>query len=52
MPFEDGYFDRVIAIHVLEHLPDLPRALREISRLMKKDACVLCRLGHCRSNAF
>jgi SAM-dependent methyltransferase len=37
MPFEDGYFDRVVAIHVLEHLPDLPRALQEIWRLLKKD---------------
>jgi ubiquinone/menaquinone biosynthesis C-methylase UbiE len=34
-PFEDGYFDRIIAIHVLEHLPDLPRALREFRRLLK-----------------
>ncbi|MGO8995347.1 MAG: class I SAM-dependent methyltransferase [Polyangiaceae bacterium] len=29
-----GSFDRVIAIHVLEHLPDLPSALREIFRLL------------------
>ena len=28
-------FDRVIAIHVLEHLPNLPEALKEISRVMK-----------------
>jgi ubiquinone/menaquinone biosynthesis C-methylase UbiE len=27
-------FDRVVAIHVLEHLPDLPSALREIYRLL------------------
>ncbi|MDR2460780.1 MAG: class I SAM-dependent methyltransferase [Deltaproteobacteria bacterium] len=38
MPFKDGYFDRVIAIHVLEHLPDLPRALRQINRLMNEEA--------------
>jgi SAM-dependent methyltransferase len=37
MPFEDEYFDRVIAIHVLEHLPDLPRTLKEIWRVMKKE---------------
>jgi SAM-dependent methyltransferase len=30
-------FDRIIAIHVLEHLPDLPAALAEISRLLKPD---------------
>lgn len=35
LEYEDGTFDRVIAIHVLEHLPDLPRALREIRRVLK-----------------
>lgn len=34
LDFPAGYFDRVIAIHVLEHLPDLPRALAEIHRLL------------------
>lgn len=31
----DGFFDRVIAVHVLEHLPDLPKALSEVKRLLK-----------------
>jgi SAM-dependent methyltransferase len=31
----DASFDRVVAIHVLEHLPDLPRALSEIDRVLK-----------------
>jgi ubiquinone/menaquinone biosynthesis C-methylase UbiE len=31
--FPDGHFDRVIAIHVLEHLPNLPSALWELHRL-------------------
>jgi SAM-dependent methyltransferase len=35
LPFEDASFDRVLAIHVLEHLPDLPAALAEIRRLLK-----------------
>ena len=35
MPFDDGSFDRVLAIHVLEHLPNLPAALAEIRRLLK-----------------
>lgn len=35
--FENEYFDRIIAIMVLEHLPDLPSALREVHRLLKKD---------------
>jgi SAM-dependent methyltransferase len=36
-PFADGKFDRVIAIHVLEHLPNLPAALKEIHRLLKPE---------------
>ena len=34
-PYEDGYFDRAIAVHVLEHLPDLPRAAAELQRLLR-----------------
>jgi SAM-dependent methyltransferase len=33
LPFADGHFDRVLAIHVLEHLPNLPAALRELHRV-------------------
>lgn len=33
LPFPDGYFDRIVAVHLLEHLPDLPSALREMHRL-------------------
>ena len=36
MDFADGYFDRYIAVHVLEHLPDLPGAVREAYRLLNK----------------
>ncbi len=35
MPFPDASVDRVLAIHVLEHLPDLPAALEEIHRLLR-----------------
>jgi SAM-dependent methyltransferase len=38
-PFPDGWFDRIIAIHVLEHLRDLPRALEEVVRLLRPDGC-------------
>ena len=34
-PFEDGSFDRLIAIHVLEHLRNLPPALDECARLLR-----------------
>jgi SAM-dependent methyltransferase len=33
--FEDGYFDRAVAVHVLEHLSDLPRAVAELRRLLR-----------------
>ncbi len=36
MDFEDGYFDRIFAVHVLEHLPNLPAAIREMYRLCDK----------------
>lgn len=36
LEFDDGYFDRILAIHVLEHLPDLPSAVREMHRLCDK----------------
>jgi len=29
--------DRVVAFHVLEHLRDLPKALRQIARILRKD---------------
>ena len=35
LPFEDGAFDRVVAIHVLEHLPNLPAALDEVRRVLR-----------------
>jgi SAM-dependent methyltransferase len=38
VPMEGRAFDRIVAAHILEHLPDLPAALDEVSRLMKPDA--------------
>jgi ubiquinone/menaquinone biosynthesis C-methylase UbiE len=35
IPFEDKTFDAVIANFMLYHVPDLPRALREIKRVLK-----------------
>jgi ubiquinone/menaquinone biosynthesis C-methylase UbiE len=37
VPFPDGYFDRIIAIHILEHLPNLPAAVKELYRLCNKE---------------
>lgn len=36
LDFPDGHFERIIAINVLEHLPDLPRAVDEMHRLCDK----------------
>jgi SAM-dependent methyltransferase len=36
LPFPDSHFDRYLAIHVLEHLPDLPACIREAWRLLDK----------------
>jgi SAM-dependent methyltransferase len=36
LEFPDGKFDRVLAVHVLEHLPNLPAAVREMHRLVDK----------------
>src|SRR5512146_727436 len=35
IPYEDGSFDAVIANHVLFHVADLPKALREIRRMLR-----------------
>lgn len=36
MDFETGYFDRILAIHILEHLTNLPAAVKELYRLCNK----------------
>ena len=37
LPWEDGTFDRVLAIHLLEHLYNLPAALDEVARVLRPD---------------
>jgi len=36
LDFPDDYFDRLLAVHVLEHLPNLPAAIHEMHRLCEK----------------
>jgi len=37
IPFDDNYFDVIICSHVLEHVPDDRRAMKELNRVMKPD---------------
>lgn len=37
LPFTDESFDVVIANHVLYHVPDIPRALQEVRRVLKQN---------------
>jgi SAM-dependent methyltransferase len=37
LSFPANHFDRIVAVHVLEHLPNLPAAIKEIHRLCDKD---------------
>jgi len=36
LDFPDGHFDRILAVHVLEHLPNLPACIRECYRLLAR----------------
>lgn len=37
LPFEAGFFDAVTCFFMLHHLEDIPKALREIRRILKPD---------------
>ncbi len=37
MPFSENYFDRIIAVHLLEHLPNLPAFLKQARKLLNKE---------------
>ena len=46
IPFRDASFDAVIANHMLYHVPDIPRALAEIRRVLKPSgACYAATMG-------
>lgn len=51
LDFDDGYFDRILAIHVLEHLPNLPLAVKEMHRLCDKNYGVLSIVIPCEGSA-
>jgi SAM-dependent methyltransferase len=35
LPYTDNFFDRVVVVHVLEHLPNLPGCIAEVRRVLK-----------------
>ena len=51
MDFADGTFDRILAIHVLEHLPNLPACLAELHRLINKERGQLLVVIPCEGSA-
>lgn len=42
LPFPDQYFDLVYSSHVLEHVPDQNKALKEIFRVLKPNGLNIC----------
>ena len=49
LDFPAHYFDRIVAIHVLEHLPNLPAAIKELHRILsptgRLDVVIPCEGG-------
>jgi len=41
LAFEDESFDKLYSFHCIEHIPDLPRAFREMDRVLKPGGRVL-----------
>jgi SAM-dependent methyltransferase len=54
LPFADNSFDYIICIHVLEHIPDDRKAMREIYRVLKPNgkAIVMVPLRFNESHTF
>src|SRR4051794_10201540 len=48
IPFEDGHFDIVSCLNSLDHVDDVDAAIREITRVTRRDGTLLlfCEIGH------
>jgi SAM-dependent methyltransferase len=42
LPFRDNYFDGVLAISTIEHLPKPAQCAKEVSRVLKKNGLFIC----------
>lgn len=45
-PFKDNTFDEIYCSHILEHVDDLIKTMREIKRIGKKEAEIIVRVPH------
>ncbi len=53
LPFRDGALDYVLASHVLEHVPDVKRAIAELARILRTEATLEIRAPDYRhENAY
>ena len=50
--FSDNYFSEVVAFHVLEHVHNLPKMLREIHRVCKNGAIIKIAAPHYTNPQF
>ncbi|MGY8966777.1 MAG: class I SAM-dependent methyltransferase, partial [Flavobacteriales bacterium] len=44
LPFEDNQYDLILCNHVLEHIPDDIKAMRELYRVLKKDGTLIAQV--------
>lgn len=45
-PFKNNEFDEVYASHILEHVDDLTKVMKELKRICRKDARIFIRAPH------
>ncbi len=52
-PFRDDAFDEVLAVHVIEHLPNTMRVMEELHRITRRGARLTIEVPHYKhSNAY
>jgi len=46
LPFEDGFFDAVTCLGVIDRIEQYPVALREMARVLKEDGTLIVAVGN------